>query len=115
MAGEAALVNISLYKNKECFFDASYIRIAKVIDAWDIFTVETIHLFLVGIFKWLKEWTLVYLSFEETKFKNREMAMQRRLVKWSKKSILHGRNNVQAAYEKEFYIFGLHVNFFTGQ
>lgn len=59
VAAEAALLNVSLYKIKKVVFDAPYIRIAKVIDANDIFTVELLHFFHLHIPKRLKEYTMV--------------------------------------------------------
>lgn len=51
VAAEAKLQNVAHYISKKVFFDASYIRIVKAQDAYDIFTVEPFHLFHLGISK----------------------------------------------------------------
>lgn len=109
--GYEALQNVFLYKRKIVSFDAPYIRIAKFIDVYEIFTVKLLHFFHHGISKQLKECTAAYLSCEEATFKNRERAVQRHLVRSFKNIILDGCNNVLSAYEKEIYISRLHVNF----
>lgn len=90
IAAEAKHQKVSLYKRFNVFFAATYIRIANVLNAYKIFTVEPLDLFRFGIDKRMKKFTVAYFSREETMIENRGETLQRHFVKLFKNIILDG-------------------------
>ena len=113
--GEQILQEASVNKQGNVFSSEVYFHNSSVTDMYNIFTVEPLHLLHLGISKRLKECIFVYisaLSNDESVFKE---PSGNGIIRGAKTALLRGCNSILRAFEADFRVSNLHVDFSSSQ